>query len=136
MTEYLARVAKVQAEIVAKREAEISSKFADEAPIIFDDSPTGEPTPPEVLPPAVAIQPANSPSAVWQAAPPRVGGAEAPRSPEYQFDLANAAIVCAVLAVAGLVWFARRRLMWLARNASSRMAQFIRWLHMPPDDKI
>lgn len=81
-------------------------------------------------------QPASGPASVWQGEPARISYAEAPKPPEYQFDLGNALIVCAVCAVAGFIWFARRRLMWLARHAYSELRRFIRWLRMPPDGKI
>lgn len=59
-----------------------------------------------------------------------------PPAVEYQFDPALASQWALALAIAGFVWFSRRRLKWLARKGFSIFARFIRWLHMPPDEKI
>lgn len=59
-----------------------------------------------------------------------------PPPAEYQFDPAMALQVAAALAIAGFVWFSRRRLKWLARKGFSILERIIRWLHMSPDEKI
>lgn len=58
---------------------------------------------------------------------------ERPQSPQYEF---NPPLALAIVATIAFVWFARRRLKWLAQRVFSNLVEFIRWLHMPPDGKI
>lgn len=89
-------------------------------------------TPPAgILPPA-----ADQPSGRWHSIPHRESFAPAPSKPEYQFDPALASQWALALAIAGFVWFSRRRLKWLLRKGFSIFERFIHWLHMPPDEKI
>lgn len=59
-----------------------------------------------------------------------------PRPKEYQFDLGNALLTASALALVAFIWFARRRIKWLATKCYAVSGQIIRWLHMPPDGKI
>ena len=61
---------------------------------------------------------------------------DAAQPPAETSQMPHVATIGMGLAFLAIIWFARRRLLWCARQCIQIGRNFLLWLHMPPHDKI